>query len=319
MALNSFGDITGSVAAKLEKQALEHAKYYQVLSTSAKKFSLPKNNTDTIRMRRAIPYTVANTPLTEGVPPSSTDIRYEVVDISLLQYGGYTEVTDILVDLHTTPVLSDINMLNAEQAAATKEALLWGKLKAATNVQYAGAAASLVTTNSVLDVGELQAAVKTLNRNKARKVTSIVTGGVKVNTSPVEASFIAYLHTDAEPLIRAMAGFTPVSQYGTMQTISQHEFGAVENVRFITSPDLDYDAGLAASSKDAYTCIITGQDSYGCLNLAGAGVFTPVVRSVGKPSKSDPLGQTGSVGYKMYSAEAVLNQDWLVNVKFVLA
>jgi N4-gp56 family major capsid protein len=56
-------------------------------------------------------------------------------------------------------------------------------------------------------------------------------------------------------------------------------------------------------------------DSYGCLNLAGKGVFTPVVVPVGQPSISDPLGQQGSVGWKMYSAEAILNSDWIVVVE----
>jgi N4-gp56 family major capsid protein len=56
-------------------------------------------------------------------------------------------------------------------------------------------------------------------------------------------------------------------------------------------------------------------DAYGCLNLAGKGVFTPVVVPVGTPSVSDPLGQKGSVGWKMYSAEMVLNSDWIVVVE----
>jgi N4-gp56 family major capsid protein len=324
MALeNKFGDIDGSVAAKLEKQALKHAQSVQVLSLGAKKFSLPMNGTDTIRMRRVQPYASATTPLSEGVPPSATSIRYDVVDIPLLQYGGFTPTTDVLVDLHTTPVLGDINVQNSEQAAKTMEALMWGKLRASTNVQYANGVAGLSSVVAPLAKSEQEKAVRTLQRNKAKKYTSIVSGGVKISTTPIEAAYIAFVHTDSEQAIRAMTDFVPVAKYGSMSTISEHEFGAVDNVRYISSPDLDAQANaggtkgsnIGTSATDVYTALYCGMDAYGSLNLAGKGSFTPVVRSVGKPTDTDPLGQIGSVGWKIYCGESILNSDWIVAVK----
>lgn len=329
---NLYGDITGTVAAKLEKEALVHQQPHLVLSVGAKKFTLPKNGTNTIRHRRAIPYSAANTPLSEGVAPAATEIRYEQVDMLVAQYGGYTPSTDVLIDLHTTPILSDINKLNAEQAAKTKEALLWGKVRAATSIVYANGVASLATVAAELSKTEQSLAVRSLNRNHANKFTSIVTGGIKQNTTPVEASFLCFIHSDAESIIRGLAGFTPVAQYGSMSTIHEREFGAVDDVRYISSADLtpQIDAGAAKGTgaatlisttgtlADVYTALYVAMDAYGCVNVAGQGVFTPVVRNVGTPSASDPLGQTGSVGWKMYSAESVLNQDWIVAVKFAV-
>lgn len=322
---NLYGDIDGTVAAKLEKQALKHAQPHLVLATGAKKFSLPKNSTKTLRMRRAIPYAAATTALVEGTPPSATDLRYDVVDLALLQYGGYTPTTDVLIDLHTTPVLGDINQLNAEQAAKTKEALLWGKLRAATNVQYANGVAALVNVVDPLSLDEQRRAVRTLNRNKAHKFTSIVTGGIKQNTFPVEASYVCFIHSDAEAAVRSMDGFVPVARYGSQKPVHEMELGTVDSVRYVMSADLDpqLNAGGAAGSNisdggsnaDVYTAIFCGMESYGCLNLAGKGVFTPVVRATGKPTDTDPLGQTGSVGWKLYSAEEIINQDWIVAVK----
>lgn len=320
---NQFGDITGTVAATLEKQALRHAQPHLVLALGAKKMSLPKNDTKVLRCRRAIPYAAADTPLSEGVPPTATQLRYEQIDIPILQYGAFTPVTDHLVDLHTTPVLGDINKLNAEQAAKTKEALLWGKVRATTNVQYANGVAGLSSVVAPLTNTEQTRAVRTLHRNKASKFTSIVTGGVKENTSPIEAAFICFAHTDAEAAIRAMDGFVPVAKYGSQKPVHSMELGAVDNVRYVTSADLDpqLDAGgtkganIGTSATDVYTALYVGMDAYACMNLAGRGVFTPVVRSVGRPTDSDPLGQTGSVGWKMYSGEEVINSDWIVAVK----
>lgn len=322
---NQFGDITGTVAATLEKQALKHAQPHLVLHIGAKKFSLPKNGTKVLRARRAQPYAAATTALSEGVPPAATTLRYDEIDIPILQYGAYTPVTDILVDLHTTPVLGDINKLNAEQAAKTKEALLWGQVSASTNIQYANGVAALVNVVDPVTLDEQRRAVRTLNRNKAHKFTSIVSGGVKENTWPIEAAYICFAHTDAEKDIRGMEGFVPVARYGSMKPIHEMELGAVDSVRYVLSADLSpqADAGAASATNistggtnsDVYTAVYVGMDAYGCLNLAGKGVFTPVVRSVGKPTDSDPLGQTGSVGWKLYSGEQELNSDWIVAVK----
>ena len=316
----------GTIAAKLEKQALKHAQPTLVLSMGAKKFSMPQNDTKTLRCRRAVPYAAATTALTEGTAPTATALDYVEVDLDLLQYGAFTRVTDILVDLHTTPVLSDINQLNAEQAAKTKESLLWGILQGAT-VTYWSGGSSTVSVDESISVNLQHKAVRTLNANKAKKFTSIVTGGVKQGTFPVEASYIAFAHTDLESDIRSMNGFVPVSRYGSQKPVHEMELGTVDSVRYVLSADLapQLAAGAAVAATglisaasanvDVYSVVFVGMDAYGCLNLAGKGVFTPVVVPVGQPSISDPLGQQGSVGWKMYSAETILNSDWIVVVE----
>jgi len=316
----------GTIAAKLEKQALKHAQPTLVLSMGAKKFSMPQNDTKTLRCRRAVPYSAATTALTEGAAPTATALDYVEVDLDLLQYGAFTRVTDILVDLHTTPVLSDINQLNAEQAAKTKESLLWGILQGAT-VTYWSGGSSTVSVDESISVNLQHKAVRTLNANKAKKFTSIVTGGVKQGTFPVEASYIAFAHTDLESDIRSMNGFVPVSRYGSQKPVHEMELGTVDSVRYVLSADLSPQlaagaavaaTGLisaASANVDVYSVVFVGMDAYGCLNLAGKGVFTPVVVPVGQPSISDPLGQQGSVGWKMYSAETILNSDWIVVVE----
>lgn len=325
---NNYGDITGQQAARYEKTALKHAEPHIVLGKGSKLTVQPKNATSAVKWRRVIPYAAATTPLTEGVAPAGTDFRYEEVTGTLLQYGGFTPLTDVLVDMHEAPILSDINIQNAEQAARTKEALLWGVLGAATNVQYANGEGALTGVDSPLTKSEQALAVRTLERNKAKKFTQIVSGGVKISTAPIEAAFLGFCHTDVKNDIRKMDGFVPVSKYGQMKTVSPYEFGSVDDVRYICSADLDsvVNAGelLATTAgnisdggtrADVYTTIICGMESYGQIQLAGKGSFTPVVRMVGTPSAGDPLGQTGSMGWKIYSDELILNQAWIVAIK----
>lgn len=322
---NKYGDITGQQAARYEKKALRHAEPIIVLGKGSKLTVQPKKATDTVKWRRVIPYAAATTPLTEGVAPAGTDFRYEEVTGSLLQYGGWTPLTDVLVDMHEAPVLDDINIQNAEQAARTKEALMWGVLGAATNIVYSGTATATNEVVAPIDRGDAALAVRTLSRNKAKQFTEIVKGGVKIATSPIEAAYLGFTHTDVKDSIRAMDNFVPVAKYGAVKPCSPFEFGSVDEVRYICSPDLDaeLDAGGAAgtnisnggSAADVYTTIICGKDAYGQIQLAGKGSFTPVVRMVGTPSASDPLGQTGSMGWKTYSDELILNQAWIVAIK----
>lgn len=325
---NKYGDITGQQAARYAKEALRHAEPFVVLGKGAKKHIHPRKATKSVKWRRVIPYAAATTPLTEGVAPAGTDFRYEEVTGTLEQYGGYTPITDQLVDFHEASVLSDINLQNAEQAARTYEALMWGTLGAATNIVYTNGDTAITDVDTPLNYSAQALAVRTLLKNKAKKFTQIVTGGVKISTQPVEAAFLAFTHTDAQEDIRKMTDFVPVSKYGSMKPVSPHEFGAVNDVRYIVSPDLTptADAGeliattagnlsTSGTRADVYTTIICGMDAYGQIQLAGKGAFTPVVRSVGTPSASDPLGQTGSMGWKSYTDELILNQAWIVAVK----
>lgn len=326
---NKYGDIGGTLAARLEKKALEHAKPMAVVELGAKKLSHPKNGTKTTKHRRVIPYSPATTPLSEGVPPAATAIQYEELELTVQQYGGYTEITDVVVDLHTTPVLKDINEQNAEQVVRTREALLWSRLRATPSVIYSGGVSAIGSVTAPLSYSLQAKATRVLKRNKAKKFTQIVQGGVKQATQPIEAAYLCFVHTDAEDAIRAMDGFTPVAKYGSQKPVSPNEFGAVGDVRYISSPDLEpqIDAGATGGSNlstggskaDVYSAVYVGMNAYAIVQLAGQGSIIPVVRNVGTPSKSDPLGQVGSVGWKMYTAEGVINTDWIVVVKFAVA
>lgn len=329
---NKYGDISGQQAARYEKEALRHAEPIICLGKASKMVSHPANSTAAVKWRRVVPFAAATTALTEGTAPSGTDFRYEEVTGTLLQYGGWSPFTDKLVDLHEAPILSDINVQNGEQAARTKEALLWGALVAATNVQYSNGDTAITAVDTPLSYSEQGLAVRTLQANKARMFTSIITGGVKISTSPIEAAFLAFTHTDVQSDIRAMTGFVPVAKYAGYKPISPYEFGSVDNVRYITSPDLGstVNAGellsttagrisAAGTRADVYTTIYVGKDAYGQIQLGGKGSFTPVVRMTGRPAPGDELGQVGSMGWKCYSDELILNQSWIVAVKHAVA
>ena len=252
-------------------------------------------------------------------------MAYEDVPVTLKQYGKPIEITDVVEDLAEDPVLQDASMAAGEQAGLTIEMVTYGVLKAGTNVFYANGA-SRSAVNTAISLNKQRAVTRALKRQKATRVTAMLSGSPNFQTIPIEASYIAVAHTDLESDIRNTVGFIPVAKYGTKQPVCAEEIGVIEDVRYVLSPELApwADAGGAAGSSmlstsgtnaDVYPVLIFGKDAYGTCPLKGAGAITPIVLNPGKADKSDPLGQRGYVSWKTYFAAVILNQSWMARLE----
>lgn len=326
MAMTTYGDINQRTAAWAAAQMLSHAEPVIVLGKFGLTKEMPKNKADTVKFRRPVPFGPQTAPLSEGVTPAAQKMAYEDVTAQLKQYGKPIEITDVVADLAEDPVLKDAAMLAGEQAALTSEMIIYGVVKAGTNVIYANGAAR-GAVNSSISLNKVRAAVRSLDAQKARPINRILDGSPHYNTTPVEAGYVAVCHTDCKHDIRQLTGFTPVAEYGNRRTLCMEEFGAVEDVRFVTSPELKPLAGTGAavgssgmvSTKgnkvDVYPIILLGREAYATVPLKGARALTPMVINPGNPSKSDPLAQRGYVSWKSYFAAVRLNENWMVRIE----
>ena len=66
---------------------------------------------------------------------------------------------------------------------------------------------------------------------------------------------------------------------------------------------------------DVYPIIILGREANGLLPLKGANAIEPKVLNPGTPRGGDPLGQTGTVGWKAYFNAVILNDAWMVRLE----
>jgi N4-gp56 family major capsid protein len=311
-----------------ERQMLRYAAPVRILDGFGLAKVMPKNKTQTMKFRRAKIFTAATTPLVEGVTPTSTQFAYEDVTVGLKQYGQVVEITDVIEDTHEDPVLNDASEQAGENIGRTMEALDWGVLQAGTNVFYAnGTARNQV--NTPVSLAKQRAVVRGLKNQKAMKITKVLDGNVNFQTRPIEAAFIAVHHTDVEQDVRSLAGFTPVSEYGSRNPINEYEIGSVEDVRYIASPDLtpiaDAGAALGGSgvnmvsttgvSADIYPMLYLGKEAYGTVALRGQGSVSPTILRPGTADKSDPLAQRGYVGWKTWHAAVILNQVWMARLE----
>ncbi len=324
--MSLYGDISPRVGIYAHEQMLAHAEPIIVLQKMGLVKPVPKNKGETVKFRRPKPWTVSTTPLSEGVTPSATAIQYEDVSVTLAEYGAYVEVTDKIQDLHEDPVLNDQMMLAGENAAETLEIVLYNVLIGGTSVKYAGTSAT--QRNQVaakLDLNYIREAVRNLQSNRGKKLTSILSASTNISTKPVEAAYVAFCHTDVVHDIRAISGFVPVAQYGSRQALCPEEVGAIDDVRFVCSPLFAPWTGQGASvgatglkgssNIDVYPVLVTAKEAFGCTPLKGMQSSEIKVLRPGEARGGDPLGQRGSVGWKAWFQGVRLNESWMRRIE----
>jgi N4-gp56 family major capsid protein len=294
-----------------EAVMLKHAEPILILEKFAQAKPMPANKSQTIKFRRPVPLKPAMTPLVEGVTPDPQKMSYEDVETSLKQYGSWMGLTDVIADTHEDPILKDMSMLCGEQAAETKEMLMWGTVTGGTSVYMSnGAGAAAVPTDLTKDFREI---VKLLRRQRAKPITKILAPSPNISTKYVEAGYVAVGHTDLAPLLRDDPNFMPVAGYGSRQPISPYEEGTIENVRFILSPMYEPDA------NGVYSVVIFAEDCFATVPLKGKDSIKTYVQNPGVARGGDPLGQRGTIGWKTWFAALILNQAWLMRYECKIA
>lgn len=327
MALTAYGDISPAVAASSAVEMLKRGQPHLIIQQFGQSKPLGKNDTDTQKFRRYERLSAATTPITEGVTPSGSSPTTTDYTATLSQYGDYLELTDVIDDLHTDPVLREFSAIIGEQAALTVETVAFGIIKAGTTLYRANGSAR-TDINTPLTLNLQRKAVRGLKRQLARPFTSKISSTANFNTESVLPSFIGLIHTDLENTVRGLEGFKDVVDYGNT-TPYESEIGSVENVRYLTSTVFEAwaDAGgtyngsgtamvsTTGTNADVYPVIYLSPDAFGCVPLKGKNAIAPIVMNPNKPRGGDPLGQRGSVGWKTYFTAVILNQSWLARIE----
>jgi N4-gp56 family major capsid protein len=341
-AITSYGDISPAVAAYSVVRMLKRALPYLHIEKFGQTYPLPTNSTQTAKFRRyymigttgsagpdaiasaTFNIPVATTPLVEGVTPTGSVLTNQDYTVQLYQYGDFMTMTDVIEDTHTDPVLQQMTDILGEQAASTVETLRFNVLKAGTNVFYGNAVAGRANVVTAISLTDQRHVTTGLNRQNARKISTVVASTADFNTKSVEAAYMAIVHPDLESDIRSMTGFIPVASYGPHTSPFEGEIGSVEQVRYLTSTIFApwADAGGAkgamrstsGTSADVYPVLIFGRDAFGLVPLKGKSSMTPMVVNP-KPAPGDPLGQRGTVGWKLWTATVILQDAFMARLE----
>lgn len=318
MPTTTYGDISPRTAAFVAVDLLERGLPLLTLEKFMQAKTLPANNTKSMEFRRYNSLALATTPLTEGVTPTSKKITATDVLATLYQYGDLVEITDVIADTHEDPILKETGTILGEQAAQTIETIRFNVLKAGTNKFYSNGTAR-ASVNTALTDAVNKKVVRALKRQNAQLITSVIKSTPSFNTESVLPCFVGLGHTDLENDIRALTGFIDAKEYGSVMPFPG-EVGAVGQIRYVLSNIFTSyaDSGGAAGSMittsgvsaDVYPIIYLAKNAWAGIALKGQYAITPIVINP-VPSKSDPLGQRGSVSWKTMQTAVILNDAWM--------
>lgn len=323
----TYGDISPRVGIYAVAKMLSRVEPILVLDKFALVTPLPKNKGEVVKWRRIRPLAVSTTSLTEGVTPPPSQLQYDTVSTNIAEFGGWIQITDKIADLHEDRALDDAMTALADQAASTKEEILWGILRGGTAVLYSNGT-TRSGLNTPMDFDLVRSATNTLKRNHAKKITTRLKAGPDIATEPVNSSFVAFSHVDLERDWREMDSFVPVERYGTLKPLDEEwEIGKVEELRIILSPQLIPYLGAGATVSgsgmrseggvncDVYSVVIVASEAYGTVPLKGVNAVEMAVVNPKMGTPGDYLGQRGGVAWKMWYQAVRLNEQWMIRVE----
>jgi N4-gp56 family major capsid protein len=268
--------------------------------------------TNQVRFRRYGNLTAATTALTEGVTPSGSTLSVTNVVASTSQYGDYVTFSDKVLMETQDPILTETAEILGDQAADTFDQLTRDVLAAGTSVFYANGVASRDLVAANVAVADYRKIARALRKNKARKITKMITGSDQVGTTPVRASYVAIISPDTHYDLKGLesSGFIPVHKYPSSMTPLPDEIGSLDEFRFVESTNGKVFEDAGASSVDVHADIILGEQAYGISRITGEALKF-IYKALGSAGTADPLDQRQTSGWKATFVAYRLNESFM--------
>lgn len=246
------------------------------------KCPIPKGSGKTIEFRKYDPLPKMTTPLAEGVTPNGQKLDMGVVSAEVKQYGGFIELSDILMLTAIDNNLVQATKLLGGQAGRTLDTITREVLSGGTNVQFAE---GNVSSRNRL-VGGKEGENHYLSVDAVRRAVRYLK---KMNAETINGSFVGIIHPDTAYDLMSDPKWVNVKTYSDPEGIYQGEIGKIENVRFVESSE----------AKIFHAEDLTGE----ARNLTAVSYST--LGSEGTPS---PECGTGSL-YKLKVSENLSEED----------
>lgn len=288
-----------------DKALLERCLPELPLYEDGQKKKIPAGKGTSIEWRKWNSLKAADTPLTEGVTPTGSNLDITAITKKLDQYGDYVTVSDVLEMQAKDPVIAETSQLEGEQAGLTLNAVINAEISAGTTVRYAGSATSTgaLTASDVLTGSLVKKCVRDLHKNNIKRFADGYYHAV------ISAEQAYDLMNDT-----ANGGWIDANKYTNAMPLLKGEVGCYGGVRFKVSSETL--AGEGASGAAVHKGLIYGKNTYGVPEI-GSGAAKPkiIVKQKGSAGTNDPLDQRASIGWKAMFACKRLNELGIVRVE----
>ena len=318
-------DLSGEMKTFYSDYLIDMAEPELVHDQFGQKHPIPKNGGKTIEFRKYDPLPKALTALTEGVTPEGQKLNMSTVTATVSQYGGFVELSDILLLTAIDNNLLQATKLLGSQAGRTLDTITREVLNGGTNVQYAegqvegranlcGGSAT-ESENHYLTVDAVRKAVRYLKVMNAPKINGYYAG---------------IIHPDCSFDLMSDPKWVNVKTYSDPDGIYEGEIRRIEGVRFVETSEVkvfthagkDYETGTTtqgvttpkASARDVYSTLILGADAYGVTEITGGGL-EHIVKQLGSAGTADPLNQRATAGWKATKVAERLVEAYMIRIE----
>lgn len=271
------------------------------------KHPIPKNGGKIIEFRKYDSLPKALTPLTEGVTPNGQKLSMSVITSNVQQYGGYIELSDILLLTAIDNNLVQATKLLGSQAGRTLDTITREVLNGGSNVQYAE---GQVTARNAL-VGGQATGNHYLTVDAVRRAVRFL----KVMNAPkINGNYVGIIHPDVSYDLMSDPKWVNVKTYSDPDGIYEGEIGKIEGVRFVETSEAKVFEGAGASGVDVYSTLILGADAYGVTEITGGGL-EHIVKQLGSAGTADPLNQRATAGWKATKTAERLVEQYMIRIE----
>lgn len=271
------------------------------------KHPIPKNGGKTIEFRKYDPLPKALTPLTEGVTPNGQKLNMGVITATVKQYGGFIELSDMLLLTAIDNNLVQATKLLGSQAGRTLDTITREVLNGGTNVQYAEGQVNSRAALSYTD--------ENTNHNLTVNAVRRAVRFLKVMNAPrINGYYAGIIHPDCSYDLMSDPKWVNVKTYSDPEGIYEGEIGRIEGVRFVETSEAKVFTGEGAAGRDVYSTLIMGADAYGVTEISGGGL-QHIVKQLGSAGTADPLNQRATAGWKATKVAERLVEAYMVRIE----
>lgn len=315
-----------NIPAILQKMVLDRAHTFERISVGFDNRTIDKNSGSAVILTRWVNAAISTVPEPEGQNPATQALGQEQFTGNVQRYSVAFATSTLNADLNPLNWLEGQRDVMMDQIKGTRERIRWNAALSGTNVIYnSPAITSRVTVNGVITLGRLQKAVQSIEAAKGMTFTTDSKGSTKVGSSPTEAGFYCFAHTNAHPDIRNLPGFTKRAEM--TGEYPPGTFGCVDNIVFVTSPEFVPFLGAGAATTtllatggntDVYAFVVVGKGALTSIKLGGGGkdgYGNLEVYVLGDADKSDYTNSRKIIAAAWYDLSMLTSNDWAVRIE----
>lgn len=281
----------------------------------ADKVSMPANGGTTIRFMRPRALTPPTVQLgNSGIDPPAQVPQRDIIDAQMAFFGTGCIINEQVILQDQEGVLAWVSERLAVAMRQAEDLILRDYIvSAASQINAAGGTNGDNPTN--LGATDFSLVAATLDTNNAYKFMSGIEGMDRFGTGPIRSAYFMLSSTELQPDLDNLAPATTGNflnqwNYPSNASALPSEYGAVFNIRILTSSEAPVARGVSDLQQDVYYNTVLGKQALTHINQDGYSMNL-IYRD---PYYSGMLAQNATLAVKFAQAQAITQDTAIRNL-----